>query len=73
MELSYRVIQRYAPTVFVRGTWVTGSTIAVREESPGAPSAEISKGTQIIPSKPYANTRYLRKTAETDEVPENSL
>lgn len=49
------------------------STIAVREESPGAPSTKISKGTQIIPSKPYANTRYLRNTAEADEVPESPL
>lgn len=54
VEFSYQVLQRYAPTGFFRGTWVTGSTIAVREESPGAPSTEIAKG---IPSKPYANTR----------------
>lgn len=73
MEFFNRVLQRYAPTGFIRGTWVTGSTIAVREESPGAPSTEIAKGTQIILSKPYANTRYLRNTAEADEVPESPL
>lgn len=73
MEFSYRVLQRYAPTGFFRGTRVTGSTIADREESPGAPSTEIAKGTQIIPSKPYANTRYLRNTAEADDVPESPL
>lgn len=73
MEFSYRVLQRYAPTGFFRGRRVTGSTIAVRAESPWAPSTEIAKGTQIIPSKPYANTRYLRNTAEADEVPEGPL
>lgn len=69
MEFSYRVLQRYASAGFVRGTWVTGSTIAVREESSGTPSTEIAKGTRIIPSKPSANTRYLRNAAEADEVP----
>lgn len=73
MEFSYRVLQCYAPTGFIRGTWVTGSTIAVREESPGAPVTEIANGTRIIPSKPYANIRYLRNTAEADEVPESLL
>lgn len=73
IEFSYRVLQRYNPTGFFRVTWVTGSTIAVREESPGATSTEIAKGTQIIPSKPYANTRYLRNTAKADEVHESPL